>query len=175
MLPEQVHALILVVAGLVLFLILLLLVVVIYFQRYNRRQLASRAKPGTLSSAQTQGDPEELLIDESLLGPVTAEHPVRVAAGVTIEGDLYAPSVDLAGTIRGEVTADEVTIRETGHLLGAVHARWVSVAGILEGDIRADEVEILETGLVEGNMTVRRLRRLEGGIYKGEMRMRGSP
>ena len=81
---------------------------------------------------------------------------VRVHAGETIEGDLYAAgqSVIINGTVRGDVVAAAASVVINGDVRGSVNAAGASVTvdGSVRGSVRAAARDVAVAGRVGGDL-----------------------
>lgn len=73
---------------------------------------------------------------------------ITIEGGVVGEGDLH---VD--GVIRGDVRIGHLTIGETGHIEGSIHADTVDARGRIIGTLTAKQVRLHGTAYVDGDIT----------------------
>jgi cytoskeletal protein CcmA (bactofilin family) len=96
--------------------------------------------------------------DELLGGKLRTGDTVTVAAGETVDGDLYllAGTVAMDGTVDGDVLALGGTITVNGTVTGDVLAAGgtVTVAGTVEGDVRTTGGQVTLSGAVAEDAVV---------------------
>ena len=59
--------------------------------------------------------------------------------------------IQIDGTVRGNVTAKQIILGETGKIQGNATASFFRICGRLEGDGRAETIEITKTAIVKGH------------------------
>jgi cytoskeletal protein CcmA (bactofilin family) len=100
--------------------------------------------------------------------------PNTLAQGTKVRGDLESPlgfAVDghLAGSVR---SSGPITIGLSGKVEGDVTGTDVTVLGTVEGNVVASgHLEIGEKGRVIGDASMKSLRVLAGGVFRGASRM----
>jgi len=96
----------------------------------------------------------------------TLNHSGRSHVGETLqlEGDLRSSgSVDVAGLVNGNVFVNEMIIKETGSIRGALEASSVEINGHIEGKITADSVIIGKNAVIKGDIFFRKTLKTEEG------------
>ena len=81
-----------------------------------------------------------------------------------------AGTVQIEGTVDGEVRATSIVVGEKGSVTGNVVAETIEVHGFVSGDIEARIVELKATGHVIGDTTHRVLRVERGACLDGNYR-----
>lgn len=72
---------------------------------------------------------EAVTLEGELRGSVQLTAALTVAAGAAVEADVTATSLDVAGSLVGNVAAsDRVALQETGKLIGDVRSPRISIA-----------------------------------------------
>jgi cytoskeletal protein CcmA (bactofilin family) len=72
---------------------------------------------------------EEVVVNGTLRGTLSADDAVAVGAGGVVEADIKAGSLSVGGHVTGNVTAaDRVDIRAGGRLIGDVKASRLTIA-----------------------------------------------
>lgn len=95
---------------------------------------------------------------------------MEIKGSITSEGALH-----IDGTVDGDVTAGDITIGQTGKVVGEVRAEAVKVKGEVLGSIRARRVE-LETGArVEGDILHASLSIQPNAIFEGQVKHSEDP
>ena len=93
-------------------------------------------------------------------------HSGRSLVGETLqlEGDLRSSgSVDVAGLVNGNVFVNEITIKDTGSIRGALEASSVEINGHIEGKITADSVIIGKSAVIKGDVFFKKTLKTEEG------------
>ena len=96
----------------------------------------------------------------------TIDHIGRSYLGesLQLEGDLRtAGNVEIAGLINGNVFVSEVTISETGSIVGALKATTAEINGHIKGKIIADSVIIGKGAIIKGDIFFRKTLKTEEG------------
>ena len=103
------------------------------------------------------------------------ESTATIGAAITIKGEVKGKGdVFVSGTVEGTVdlSDNEVTIEESGHVKGSVVANNVLVKGKVVGDIEAvDQLTIGSTGTVQGTIVAHRVQVEDGAKFKGRIDM----
>lgn len=72
---------------------------------------------------------EDVEVAGTVRGKLTAEGPVAIEAGATIEADVRATTISVGGTVTGDVTATErVDLLSGGRLVGNVKTARITIA-----------------------------------------------
>ena len=87
---------------------------------------------------------------------------ITLEGGVAGEGDLH---VD--GVIRGDVRIGHLTIGETGHIEGSIHAETSEIRGRVIGTLIAKQVRLYGTAYVDGDITHEQLSVETGAFFQG--------
>ena len=96
----------------------------------------------------------------------TIDHISRSYLGesLQLEGDLRtAGNVEIAGLINGNVFVSEVTISETGSIVGALKATTAEINGHIKGKITADAIVIGKSAIIKGDIFFRKTLKTEEG------------
>ena len=84
--------------------------------------------------------------------PAKGSSKVIIGNGVKLKGDITdADEIQIDGTIRGNVTAKQIILGESGKIQGNATANFFRICGRLEGDGRAETIEITKTAIVKGH------------------------
>ncbi len=87
---------------------------------------------------------------------------ITLEGGVAGDGDLH---VD--GVIRGDVRIGHLTIGETGHIEGSIHAETAEIRGRVIGTLIAKQVRLYGTAYVDGDITHEQLSVEIGAFFQG--------
>ena len=93
-------------------------------------------------------------------------HSGRSYVGETmqLEGDLRTSgSIDVAGLINGNIFVSEMTVAETGSIMGSVEATTIEINGHIAGKISADTVIVGKTAVIKGDIFFKNTLKTEEG------------
>jgi len=99
-------------------------------------------------------------------GTETLNHSGRsyIGESLQLEGDLRtAGNIDVFGLINGNVFVSEITIGETGSIIGTLEANTAEINGHIKGKIIADTVIIGKSAIIKGDVLFRKTLRTEEG------------
>ena len=99
-----------------------------------------------------------------------------VAEGVRIRGDLAtAGDLHLDGAVEGDLTAERLTIGETGAVTGAVKADHVDIRGRVSGTISARVICLRASARVDGDISHAELSVEPGAHFEGRSVVLATP
>ena len=77
-----------------------------------------------------------------------------ILGGLTMEGTLVGGEhpVFVDGHFKGNITANEVNLREKGMITGTLKAKTVSISGRFIGDLACENLTVTETGFIDGDV-----------------------
>ncbi|MBZ8140968.1 hypothetical protein CLD22_13785 [Rubrivivax gelatinosus] len=89
---------------------------------------------------------------------------LTLGEGVTINGKINASGrVQVFGTVKGEIEADDVAVGKTGRVEGSLSARNVDIRGeVGETIVAREQIVIRSTAIVTGTVTYQTIQ-IEGG------------
>lgn len=89
---------------------------------------------------------------------------LTLGEGVTISGKINAAGrVQVFGTVKGEIEADDIAIGKTGRVEGSLSARNVDIRGeVGETIVAREQIVIRATAIVTGTVTYQTIQ-IEGG------------
>lgn len=87
---------------------------------------------------------------------------LTLEGGIVGEGELH---VD--GVIRGDVRVGRLTLGDTGHIEGSIHAETVDIRGRVIGTVVAKQVRLYGTAYVDGDITHEQLSVETGAFFQG--------
>lgn len=119
---------------------------------------AKPEKASDMSTSTAVGDPSR----KAPLPASLISQDITFEGGIAGEGDLH---VD--GVIRGDVRAGRLTLGDTGHIEGTVHADIVDIRGRVIGAITAKQVRLFGTAYVDGDITHEQLSVETGAFFQG--------
>ena len=68
----------------------------------------------------------------------------------TLEGGEHPVVVD--GQFKGNITANEIILREKGTITGSLKAKIVSISGHFHGDLTCENLTVTQTGVIDGDV-----------------------
>ena len=73
---------------------------------------------------------------------------------LTMEGTLAGGEhpVVVDGHFKGNITANEIILREKGTITGTLKAKVVSISGRFNGDLACENLTVTETGVIDGDV-----------------------
>ena len=77
-----------------------------------------------------------------------------ILEGLTMEGTLAGGEhpVVVDGHFKGNITANEIILREKGTITGTLKAKVVSISGRFNGDLACENLTVTETGVIDGDV-----------------------
>ena len=101
--------------------------------------------------------------------------PSIISPDLTITGDLHSSGdIQVDGTVKGDVTADTLTIGEHGQVEGKVRGERVRVCGTIEGEIEGGTVTLAASARMLGDIVHDSLAIEPGAHLEGHCRRRGA-
>jgi cytoskeletal protein CcmA (bactofilin family) len=98
-----------------------------------------------------------------------------IAENAALEGDLESQGdVQLDGALTGDISAQNLTIGETGRVVGSIEAETVEVRGEVSGSIKAHSVRLHGAARVTGDITHEQLSIEAGARFQGRSIQRDS-
>jgi len=86
------------------------------------------------------------------------QSPTVIGAGCTVAGDINSDlTVQVHGTIRGDITATIVVIGRGGHVIGDISCDTLFLHGDLKGSAIVDTANIFSNAKMSGTLTYRTL------------------
>ena len=77
-----------------------------------------------------------------------------ILGGLTMEGTLEGGEypVVVEGQFKGNITANEIILREKGTITGTLKAKIVSISGRFNGDLTCENLTVTQTGVIDGDV-----------------------
>ena len=77
-----------------------------------------------------------------------------ILGGLSMEGSLEGGEhpVVVDGQFTGDITANEIIIREKGTITGTLKGKIVSISGRFHGDLTCENLTVTQTGMIEGDV-----------------------
>jgi cytoskeletal protein CcmA (bactofilin family) len=111
--------------------------------------------------------------------PPRREQQAGMGPSISIVGDITGDEdLTVLGGVRGKIDLPQhtVTVGESGHIEGDIHAKVVSVAGEVQGNLVAGEqILIRKTATMLGNLTSPRVALEDGCRFRGSVDMETRP
>ncbi len=107
--------------------------------------------------------------------------PTVIRAGLHLEGNINtSDDILLEGSVRGEVTANSITVAEGATLQGTISAAVVVVDGTVEGVVRCIKLQVNTTGAVSGEihhsvLVVEAGAAIEGTVFRSDRHLEPAP
>ena len=100
-----------------------------------------------------------------------ASAPSILGLDLKVTGDIStAGEVHISGMVKGDVIAKQITIGETGTVIGSIEAETAMVAGTLTGRLSASKVVLASTSRVVADITHVSLSIEPGAVFEGYSR-----
>jgi cytoskeletal protein CcmA (bactofilin family) len=79
--------------------------------------------------------------------------PSLISSGTVFLGDVKScSSMEVEGSIEGNITADTLTIREAGFIRGDVNSKTFNIKGNFEGRACSEKINISDMAVVNGTL-----------------------
>ena len=77
-----------------------------------------------------------------------------ILGGLSMEGELEGGEhpVVVDGQFKGNITANEIILREKGMITGTLKAKIVSISGRFNGDLACENLTVTQTGVIDGDV-----------------------
>ena len=77
-----------------------------------------------------------------------------ILGGLKMEGILLGGEhpVVVDGQFKGNITANEIILREKGTITGSLKAKIVSISGHFHGDLACENLTVTQTGVIDGDV-----------------------
>ena len=89
-------------------------------------------------------------------GQITSlpDNVTYILGGLTMEGTLAGGEhpVVVDGQFKGNITANEIILREKGTITGTLKANMVSISGRFNGDLACENLTVTQTGFIDGDV-----------------------
>ena len=105
--------------------------------------------------------------NKSAKGSVT-QQTAHIGANIRIKGEIDSPEhVFLAGSLDGDIICDQLTIDDTGRVIGKITAKLAVIDGHVDGDIVVERLQIKSQAVVKGSLSYNSIEVAEGAQIDG--------
>ena len=95
--------------------------------------------------------------------------PSIISEGFTFEVTITSDGVlNIAGTVRGKITAKSVLIDSSGQVDGELNSEQLVIKGQLKGDVNCDDLNVGPLAHVDGNISYKYIHIQRGGKVAGK-------
>jgi cytoskeletal protein CcmA (bactofilin family) len=116
----------------------------------------------------SNGNPEQVTRLESSSRQNVLTKPSIISEGFTFEGTITSDGViNIAGTVRGKITAKSVLIDSSGQVDGELNSEQLVIKGQLKGDVNCDDLNVGPLARVDGNISYKYIHIQRGGRVAG--------
>jgi cytoskeletal protein CcmA (bactofilin family) len=113
--------------------------------------------------------PEVVTRVESVARSSALVKPSIISEGFTFEGTITSDGVlNIAGTVRGKITAKSVLIDSGGQVDGELNSEQLVIKGQLKGDVNCDDLNVGPLARVDGNISYKYIHIQRGGKVAGK-------
>ncbi|MBU3554937.1 polymer-forming cytoskeletal protein [Polynucleobacter sp. UB-Piko-W3] len=120
------------------------------------------------SEAFSNGNSEQVTRLESTTRQNVLSKPSIISEGFTFEGTITSDGViNIAGTVRGKITAKSVLIDSSGQVDGELNSEQLVIKGQLKGDVNCDDLNVGPLARVDGNISYKYIHIQRGGRVAG--------
>jgi len=133
-------------------------------QTESVEELIAAEQGETLSTS----NPEQVTRLESSTRQNVLTKPSIISEGFTFEGTITSDGVlNIAGTVRGKITAKSVLIDSSGQVDGELNSEQLVIKGQLKGDVNCDDLNVGPLARVDGNISYKYIHIQRGGRVAG--------
>jgi cytoskeletal protein CcmA (bactofilin family) len=123
----------------------------------------------TVSASTEQSEPYEQVVRNELVSRPGIAKPSIISEGFTFEGTITSDGVlNIAGTVRGKITAKSVLIDASGQVDGELNSEQLVIKGQLKGEVNCDELNIGPLARVDGSISYKYIHIQRGGKVSGK-------
>ena len=120
-------------------------------------------------STEDQVAPYEQAVRNELGNRPGTAKPSIISEGFTFEGTITSDGVlNIAGTVRGKVTAKSVLIDANGQVDGELNSEQLVIKGQLKGEVYCDDLNIGPLARVEGSISYKYIHIQRGSKVSGK-------
>ncbi len=92
-----------------------------------------------------------------------------------IEGNISSSegSVEVKGSVVGDVAAEAVIIQPSGSIDGALSAKKISIEGKLKGSLKCDDLKLASTSDIQADVLAQTMTTESGAKVEGKVKITG--
>jgi cytoskeletal protein CcmA (bactofilin family) len=123
----------------------------------------------TVSTSTEQSEPYEQVVRNEFANRPGISKPSIISEGFTFEGTITSDGVlNIAGTVRGKVTAKSVLIDASGQVDGELNSEQLVIKGQLNGEVNCDDLNIGPLARVDGAISYKYIHIQRGSKVSGK-------
>jgi cytoskeletal protein CcmA (bactofilin family) len=123
----------------------------------------------TVSASTEQSEPYEQVFRNELVSRPGIAKPSIISEGFTFEGTITSDGVlNIAGTVRGKITAKSVLIDASGQVDGELNSEQLVIKGQLKGEVNCDDLNVGPLARVDGSISYKYIHIQRGGKVSGK-------
>jgi cytoskeletal protein CcmA (bactofilin family) len=123
----------------------------------------------TVSASTEQSEPYEQVVRNEFANRQGIAKPSIISEGFTFEGTITSDGVlNIAGTVRGKVTAKSVLIDASGQVEGELNSEQLVIKGQLRGEVNCDDLNIGPLARVDGAISYKYIHIQRGSKVSGK-------
>jgi len=130
-------------------------------------QADDNAESASVSTEQSA--PYEQVVRNELVGRPGIAKPSIISEGFTFEGTITSDGIlNIAGTVRGKITAKSVLIDASGQVDGELNSEQLVIKGQLNGEVNCDDLNIGPLARVDGSISYKYIHIQRGSKVSGK-------
>jgi len=123
----------------------------------------------TVSASTEQSAPYEQVVRNELGNRPGIAKPSIISEGFTFEGTITSDGIlNIAGTVRGKITAKSVLIDASGQVDGELNSEQLVINGQLKGEVNCDDLNIGPLARVDGSISYKYIHIQRGSKVSGK-------
>ena len=123
----------------------------------------------TVSVSTEQSAPYEQVVRNELVSRPGIAKPSIISEGFTFEGTITSDGIlNIAGTVRGKITAKSVLIDASGQVDGELNSEQLVIKGQLNGEVNCDDLNIGPLARVDGSISYKYIHIQRGSKVSGK-------
>jgi cytoskeletal protein CcmA (bactofilin family) len=121
------------------------------------------------ASTEEQAAPYEQVVRNELVNRPGIAKPSIISEGFTFEGTITSDGIlNIAGTVRGKITAKSVLIDASGQVDGELNSEQLVIKGQLKGEVNCDDLNIGPLARVDGSISYKYIHIQRGSKVSGK-------
>ena len=121
------------------------------------------------ASTEEQAAPYEQVVRNELVSRPGIAKPSIISEGFTFEGTITSDGIlNIAGTVRGKITAKSVLIDASGQVDGELNSEQLVIKGQLKGEVNCDDLNIGPLARVDGSISYKYIHIQRGSKVSGK-------